>query len=343
MSANWRAFWKAFWALLFALSTCSIANASPFVDATAKANQHSFKRYAQLSGGLQFPGPGLGVGAGVTYVGPIDAQAGATIFGSCARVAQASLASTATSLCDLVDSAAPTSVICTLRGTPSGFVDLAGTYCSGGVTPSAKCAAATGTTCNISKVYNQISPGTNDFANTTAASQPKLTFSALNGLPGITGTNAASSALTTSGNISAALPWALVAVSKRTGSTGVTSGIFGQNVSGAAFLGYAGSANTALLSQAAPATGTANDNTFYSLIGTVDAGGAATLYANGSSVGTSSGYGAITSTPMRILRSANGAVSMDGTIMEFILYPATTINASTVSSNQRSATNGYNF
>src|SRR5258708_4464076 len=73
-----------------------------------------------------------------TFQGPGNIVSGAIAWQSCARVYNASLASTATSLCDLVDSAAPTVVICTLRGTTSGFVDLAGTYCTGSVTPAAK-------------------------------------------------------------------------------------------------------------------------------------------------------------------------------------------------------------
>ena len=60
----------------------------------------------------------------VAYQGPGDVVSGATAWGSCARVYNASKASTSTSLCDLV-AVTGGAVVCTLRGTASGFVDLA--------------------------------------------------------------------------------------------------------------------------------------------------------------------------------------------------------------------------
>ena len=117
-----------------------------------------------LTGATWFP---LFVKTVVTYQGPGDVVSGAVTFYSCARVLNASLASTSTNLCDLVSSSAPTVVLCTLRAAATGFADLSA-YCPGALTPAATCAAATGGTCNISKAYNQVAPGTNDVVTAQA-------------------------------------------------------------------------------------------------------------------------------------------------------------------------------
>jgi hypothetical protein len=120
-----------------------------------------------------------------------------------------------TLLADLVDSAAPTVVICTLRGSAAGTVDLTGTYCTGGLTPAAKCAAATGTKCNISKVYDQV--GTNHWVQTTGTKQPTLTFNAIGGLPAMTFVSTSAQILTTGSAItSQPQPFTFEAVASRT-------------------------------------------------------------------------------------------------------------------------------
>jgi hypothetical protein len=119
--------------------------------------------------------------AGVSYVGPGDVVTGAHSWGSCARVYTTAQASTSTSLCDLVDSATPTVTLCTLRGSATGFADLTA-YCPGSITPSAICAAATGGVCNIKQIYDQ-SGNSRHFTQTTAANQPTLVFSAIDGKP----------------------------------------------------------------------------------------------------------------------------------------------------------------
>src|ERR1700733_14347786 len=121
--------------------------------------------------------------SGSSYQGPGDVVSGATAWGSCARAYSSSVAS-GTNMCDLVDSAAPTTVICTLQTGSNGKVNLTGTYCTGGVTPATKCAAATGGLCNISKIYDQAG-STGGFIQATVGNQAQLTFSALNALPGI--------------------------------------------------------------------------------------------------------------------------------------------------------------
>jgi Concanavalin A-like lectin/glucanases superfamily len=290
-----------------------------------------------IGGGVFGDAKKIGV---ATFQGPGDVASGALAWGSCARVYDAALASTSTSLCDLVSSSAPTVVLCTLRGSSTGFVDLSA-YCAGSLTPAATCAAATGAVCNVSKVYDQTG-NSNHFTNVTAASQPVLTFSALNSLPGMTGTNGASTAITTTTSISATQPYTLIAVAKRPNNTGGAAGVFGQNGSGLVDLGYTASVNTATFTnQTNSATGTASDNAFHDLIG-VSAAGGTTLNVDGSSAGTGTALGNLTSFPMRAGRSANPAASLSGTWMEFGVWPSA-VTASTMSTNIHSATSGYNF
>jgi hypothetical protein len=61
-----------------------------------------------------------------SYQGPGDIASGATAWGSCVRAYNAAYANGTNSLCDLVDSAAPTTAICTLRVKTNGLVDLTG-------------------------------------------------------------------------------------------------------------------------------------------------------------------------------------------------------------------------
>lgn len=272
--------------------------------------------HAQLNGGgTGFPGPGMPA-ATASYSGPGDVVSGAVLFYSCARAINAAYANGTNSLCDLADSAAPSTVICTLRVLTTGFVDLAGTYCTGGLTPAAKCAAATGGVCTVTRRYNQVSPGTNDETNTTASSQPRLTFSALGGLPGITCTNAASSAITTTGTVTQAAPYTLMAVAMRTPSTATEGGIFGEGGGGTVTLEYPATTNTvAYRSVATNNTATASDDSFHAFAASVPSGSNSTIVVDGSGT-TAAPIGAGITTSMRSCRSANTTQSLNGTIME---------------------------
>jgi hypothetical protein len=135
--------------------------------------------YAQNVIGSGITGDAKPHGGSGSYTGPGDIQA-YKMWGSCAFVYNASLASTGTSLCDLVASGNGASV-CTLRGSPTGAVDLASSYCAS-TTPSAACAAANGGSCAVSKVYDQTGNG-NPIAQSTLAKMPALTFAAQNSLP----------------------------------------------------------------------------------------------------------------------------------------------------------------
>jgi hypothetical protein len=91
--------------------------------------------------------------AAASYTGPGDITNTYLAWGSCAFVYKALLANMSTNMCDLVASTGGAAV-CTLRGSASGAVDQSG-YCPGGLTPSAACAAASGGSCLVTKVYDQ--------------------------------------------------------------------------------------------------------------------------------------------------------------------------------------------
>jgi hypothetical protein len=300
---------------------------------------------AQLAGGLIFPGPGLPVAAAITYVGPNDTISGATAFGSCARAVSASYAAGGGNLCDLVDSAAPTTVICTLKALTSGKVDLASASCTGGVTPSVKCAAATGGTCNVSKIYDQVN-ATNSWVQTSAATQPKLTFSALNGLPGMTGTATASTQMNSPSYTTNATSSSYIVLGKRTTPSGggAPDVGLGSNAGGTNFnLGFdAANANKAALSgpSGGLTTATAADNSFHYL--QYANGGTSALIVDNTPTPTGTG-GQNMSSGTRILRSGGGQ-SVNGVMMEVGIWDLINFNSTqygATDANSRSVSNGY--
>lgn len=278
-----------------------------------------------------------------SFQGPGDVVSGATAWGSCARVYNASLASTATSLCDLVDSAAPTVTICTLRGTSTGFVDLTA-YCPGSVTPAAKCAAATGAICNVQKVYDQTGTG-NHWTNVTSASQPRLTFSALNGLPGLTFAQASASTINTAA-VTFNQPFSFSGVYKRTSTTNGENVLAGQGSS--VGFGPGGSANVAGVQAPSELTVAATDNTFHAVEAVANGVSSAIVADGTAATGTTGGPSNITAVPLRLGRSTGG-FTLDGTIMEAGIWPTLAMTTGggsqtdLLNTNQHSAANGYNF
>ena len=288
----------------------------------------------------------LGVGkvgaAAPSYQGPGDiSPSTALAWGSCARVYNAALASTTTSLCDLVDSSTGTTAICTLRGSATGFVDLTGTYCTGSQTPSAACAAATGGSCRVSKVYDQIG-GTSGWLQATNANRPTLTFSALNGLPGVTSSSAASSQMATSTTFTQAT-FTLVSVGKRTASFSNTSDLMG--FSSTVRMGFANAANTAAVSDGTTvlSLGSVADSSFHAVQG-VMASGSSVISVDGSENSGSAGTTNISGATSRLFRDGGGN-ELNGIGMEFGIWSGSfgSTDRSNMNSNIHSATNGYNF
>jgi hypothetical protein len=102
-----------------------------------------------------------------------------------------------------------------MRVATTGFVDLTA-YCPGSLTPAAACAAASGGSCKVTKVYDQI--GTNHFVQVTLANMPAIIFSAVNGLPALVCAAASSTQLVGGTTLSQAQPWSFQAVWKDAGS-----------------------------------------------------------------------------------------------------------------------------
>lgn len=291
----------------------------------------TFAQVGQIPTYVQ-PAPTLG-----SYQGPGDAVAGVVSFGSCARAFTAAYAASNGSACDLVDSAAPTTVICPLKFLTTGFVDLASASCTGGVTPAVKCAAATGGVCNISKIYDQAGGLASGWVNVTASTQLKLTFSSLNGLPGMTGTNAAASNALSTSTISQAAPYSVIAVYVRTALV-ANAAVVTFNANG--FQMTTATANLATYKGASGniVTVAATDSVYHAVQG-VQNGASSSISADGAT-----NTGAVTNNAISgtsIIARAPSTASLDGTIMEVGLW-AGTISTSAMNSNQH-GTNGYNF
>lgn len=193
---------------------------------------------AQLSGGVGgFPGPGTAHSS--AYVGPGDIVT-MKEWGSCTFAYSAALANTTTSLCDLV-AVTGGAAVCTLRASSSGAVDQSA-YCPGSLTPSAACAAASGGSCRVTKVYAQVGVG-GGWTQATLAKMPDFSFSGLNSLPAINCVSARTTTLISGSVASQAQPYTFAAVALRTSGTGAN--VLASNLD--TELGFDGAANTASL------------------------------------------------------------------------------------------------
>ncbi len=275
-----------------------------------------------------------------TYQGPGDVVSSAYTWGSCARVYNAAAASTATKLCDLVANAAPTVVICTLRGTLAGFVDL--TLCFDGVTvPAAICAAQAGGICNVSQVYDQSGSG-RPFTQATAGNQPKLTFNALGGLPGLTFTSAAASQINTAA-VTLAQPFSYSGVMKRTSGTTQTALIGAQGADGASCGPYS-AASQFWVGSVTAITGVWTENAFHAVQCRMNNDGGVVVDIDATTATGSTGSTGFVATPARMGRTS-GSGSLDGIIMEAGIWPVA-FNATqygNMNTNQHGVANGYNF
>lgn len=294
------------------------------------------------SGGMMLLGAGKPA-AGASYQGPGDIVSGALIWGSCARVYNASLASTATSLCDLVDTTTGAVAICTLRGSSTGFVDLAGSYCTGSTTPAVACAAAAGGACRVSKVYDQIG-GTSGYVQATNAQRPVLTFSVLNSLPCATGTGAANTNLTSSSTFTQT-QWTWTSVAKRTSSA--QAGVIGASGGFNGYLGFTAVADTAGLTSnnvTFVTLGSVTDSAFHALQGVMDPGGAGgTLAVDGVEASGAVGIATMSVNTSRVMRLAAGA-SLPGDWCEGGLWPSLFNGTQRTNMNSNiHGTSGYNF
>jgi hypothetical protein len=295
-----------------------------------------------------FNGGGFNVGLGPFasssgYTGPGDVFSTSPLAAySCSEAYNAAGANTSTSACDLVDSAAPTVVICTLRFTSTGNVDLTA-YCPGSVTPAAKCAAATGGVCNISKAYD-LTGGGNPAIQVTAVNQPTLTFSStpLGTLPAINCGTGSSISLQTSGTFTQAQPLAMSAVLIRTTGTAL-GGAIGSAAVNQAFIGSGAGASLAAVDGGSPLTAAATDNSWYSLGGLINGNSlTSAINVNGADTAGNAGVNGISAAGIRLCRAETA--QFEGLIAEAMIWATTTTstNRNAISANQHSA-GRYNF
>jgi hypothetical protein len=115
------------------------------------------------------------VSAGVSYIGPGDITSfvhwyGLRAYSSVTAIANANVA-------DLVASTGGATV-CTLKLASNGDADVTSTYCLGLTVPAA-CAAASGSACKVTRLYDQV--GTFHVTQATLAQMPTLMFNVLGG------------------------------------------------------------------------------------------------------------------------------------------------------------------
>lgn len=274
------------------------------------------------------------------YQGPGDVVSGATAWGSCARAYNGAYANGTNSLCDLKDATTGAVSICTLRVLTTGFVDLAGSYCTGSTTPSLACAAAAGGACIVSKVYDQTGNG-NHLINATAAQMPALTFSAQNGLPGLTFTSSAGAVkFIATGNLTISQPFSFSTVAKRTANNTTAQNVVGNSTT--PYLGFFTSTNTIVIqgTSGSATLGSQADGSFHGMQGIVN-GASSFVSSDGTDSSTGTLTGTFSAAPFRFGRGPQA----DAVIMEGGLWSAalTSGQAQAITTNQRSSTNGYNF
>jgi len=281
-------------------------------------------------------------GGGTTFQGAGNVVSGATAWVSCSRVYQLSLASTATSLCDLKDATTGTVAICTLRGSTTGFVDLTGSYCAGSLTPAAACAAAAGGSCVVSKAYDQTGNGW-DAVQATLSAMPALTFAALNSLPCITFVGASSQKLQSAGGIGSATvqPFDFSVVAKRT--TVAFGGIVSWDVNHVG-IDATSTASTWAVFAGSLGNFTVSDSAFHAVQGIVNSASSAGYVDGVSTTGLNAGVTGVAGADKFTLGVLNGAF-VTGTICEAGSWNTGAWNLTTQSNmnaNQHGA-NGYNF
>ena len=296
---------------------------------------------------LLAPRPPAAISA--AYQGPGDAKAVTWFFwGSCARAFSASFAGGAGSICDLVQSptgASPGTAVCTLKIAANGFVDQTA-YCPGSLTPSAACAAVTGG-CRISTLYDQ-SGNSRPQINATNASQPAITFSSSpNGtLPVMTGGSAVTQLYSpASYTINAPITYSAVYV--RTAAPTAAGQLIGSGSGGNSFISAGNSANTAQVNGGTSVTASATDSSWHSLQGLIsNSAGNCAINVDGSDTASlTCGTAGFSADYIRIFRNGTTGTQMQGSIAEIGFYAATSTasDRNAVSSNQHSASNGYNF
>lgn len=281
---------------------------------------------AQQSVGASYQGPGDSAVYGTTSV---------QFWGSCARVFTAAQATTSTSLCDIV-AVTGGAAVCTLRASSTGFVDQSA-YCPGSLTPSAACAAASGGSCKVTKVYDQSGAG-NHVVQATLSSMPALVFSSPNSgsLPSLNCN--VGFGLHSAATFSQAVPVTISAVQIR--ATGTSQGgSVGGSASGYVAAGLG--ADLAMLNSGIFLTSTITNATWYSVNALWDTSPNSVININGSESSGNAGANNFSST---ISLCRNNFTNINGNLVEGGVWFASsnTTQRNALNTNQHGV-NGYNF
>lgn len=258
-----------------------------------------------------------------TFQGPGDVFGSAFAFYSVAIAYNAAYANGTNPLADLVDATTGTVAVCTLRIATTGFADLTGAYCVGGLTPATACAAAAGGLCKITKWYDQ-SGSSRDLIQVTASAMPTITFSSSPSgtLPVVTGPSG-TTVMATTGTFTIAQPITLSAVYIRTANFTTAGQLIGANNSNF-FIAPATSANKVQINAGTEVDGAATDSAWHSVTALASGSGSnCALNIDGSDTASlACGTGAATTQAIRVLRSAAGT-QMNGSIAALGLWSST--------------------
>jgi len=270
-----------------------------------------------LAGSLTLLGAGSpGGSGGGAYAGPGDVTS-FVVWGSVARVYNLASASTSTNLADLVATSGGAAV-CTLRGSTSGFVDLASNYCAG-TTPDIACFNAAGGTCSVSKLYDQTGNGRH-LTQATLSQMPVVLFGAtINGYPAMVCTDSANTSLKNT-SISQTRPWVWALVSMRTSLANQVT--YAETAGGPSLFENGSTPNSIkLYNGGAIAQVTAIDSAFNA----VQTGGDAstTFITAQNNTGTTGSGPSNVSGALTLCSTVSATHSLDGQILEFGLFAGT--------------------
>lgn len=284
-----------------------------------------------------------------SYCGPGDAgvcngTAGALVFYSCGRAYNAAYANGTNPLCDLV-AVTGGAAVGTLRVKTNGYVDLTA-YFAGSVTPAAACAAASGGSCLVSKIYDHLGSanctGSCDLTvSPGGTTRPPIAFSgattSLNSLPCVN-TASGTQSLVGAGTItSTAAPYSFTIVGK------ILSANNGRMfVSGALQGGILdNSANLVRMFAGSSLNATADDTKFQTFIGIANTTTTGVMAIDGASTTGTTGTTTINSN-IAIGADSSGANTSSIAFCEGGIWSGA-LNVTNTNSNMRNPTSGWNF
>lgn len=264
-------------------------------------------------------GAGKGTPAVAAFQGAGDIVGSALVYYSCSRVYTAALALTSTNMCDLKDAATGTVSIGTIRGSSTGFADQSA-YFVGALTPSAACLAAAGGACRVSKMYNQVTPGTLDVSQATLANMPGILFSSSpTGTLPVLDCSVGTALLVTGSNPTITQPWTVSSVVK--GALGASStGFIGSAAGIVNFMGSGGSTNTIGINAGSTVTAAMTTLTWASAAGIFNGASSVITVNTTDTTGLNAGTTAFGANALRVCRQGSGGASWNGQVAEVALW-----------------------